>query len=211
MKKWVIFDVMGVVFTVGDDTNDLLVPFIQKRNKFITSDEINEIYLDASMGSITSNEFWRKVNICKPGEEFQICREYLDTCLSIDENFIPIAKQLKKKYHLALLSNDVSEWSIFLRKKFNIDDVVDFSIISGDVKCRKPDILIYQKAIQRMKADPSDCVFIDDRDKNLVPAINQGMNAIRFLREDINTKLDGVLTISNFLELEDRLQDIWSN
>lgn len=62
-----------------------------------------------------------------------------------------------------------------------------------------------------MKADPSDCVFIDDRDKNLVPAINQGMNAIRFLREDINTKLDGVLTISNFLELEDRLQDIWSN
>lgn len=89
--------------------------------------------------------------------------------------------------------------------------MVDFSIISGDVKCRKPDILIYQKAIQRMKADPSDCVFIDDRDKNLVPAINQGMNAIRFLREDINTKLDGVLTISNFLELEDRLQDIWSN
>ena len=32
MIEWVVFDVMGVVFTVGDDTNDLLVPFIWERN-----------------------------------------------------------------------------------------------------------------------------------------------------------------------------------
>lgn len=29
MIKNIFFDVMGVVFVVGDDTNELLVPFIQ--------------------------------------------------------------------------------------------------------------------------------------------------------------------------------------
>jgi len=28
--KWVILDVMGVIFEVGDDTNDLLVPGIRQ-------------------------------------------------------------------------------------------------------------------------------------------------------------------------------------
>lgn len=67
MKKWIIFDVMGVIFTVGDDTNDLLFPFVQQRNKFITREELNNTYMDASLGKITSEEFWRRTGICQRG------------------------------------------------------------------------------------------------------------------------------------------------
>lgn len=210
MKKWIIFDVMGVIFTVGDDTNDLLVPFVQEHNKSITREEINNLYMDASLGKITSDEFWQKVGICKSGDKQEICKEYLDTCLTIDENFIRIARQLKKNYNLAVLSNDVSEWSTFLREKFGIDDVIEFSVISGDAKCRKPSEEIYQIALRQAKVDAADCVFIDDRDKNLIPAMNQGMKVIRFLRDDVTTSLDDVAVISSFLELEDVLKNIWS-
>jgi len=41
--KWVILDVMGVIFEVGDDTNDLLVPYIQKMDKMISAEKINEM------------------------------------------------------------------------------------------------------------------------------------------------------------------------
>lgn len=51
---------MGVVFTVGDDTNDLLVPFIQERNKRISKENINEIYLRVRLGQITSCQFWQE-------------------------------------------------------------------------------------------------------------------------------------------------------
>lgn len=44
MQKRIFFDVMGVLFTVGDDTNDLLVPFVTARNKTITRAEICEEY-----------------------------------------------------------------------------------------------------------------------------------------------------------------------
>lgn len=35
VKKWIVFDAMGVIFKVGDDTNELLVPYIKKLNKGI--------------------------------------------------------------------------------------------------------------------------------------------------------------------------------
>ena len=44
MKKWVVFDAMGVIFEVGDDTNDLLVPFVQEHHR-ISKERINELYI----------------------------------------------------------------------------------------------------------------------------------------------------------------------
>lgn len=207
-EKWVIFDVMGVIFTVGDDTNDLLVPYIKKKNNLITKEYINEIYIDASLGKISSDEFWSKMNICKKGEEDKICKNYLDTCLTIDENFVKTAKKLKEKYYLAMLSNDVSEWSTYLRKKFGLDELIEFSVISGDVKCRKPSAGIYKIAIEKTGAKPEYCVFIDDRDKNLVSAENEGMRILKFNRDGEPAKLEKVLSINSFLDIEKTLEEI---
>lgn len=41
LTKWVILDLMGVIFKVGDDTNDLLVPYILKMNDMISAEKIN--------------------------------------------------------------------------------------------------------------------------------------------------------------------------
>ncbi len=58
LDKWIIFDAMGVIFTVGDDTNELLVPFVMERNKDLTREYINEVYRSASLGEISSNELY---------------------------------------------------------------------------------------------------------------------------------------------------------
>lgn len=57
LTKWVILDLMGVIFKVGDDTNDLLVPYILKMNDMISAEKINEMYLKASLGVISSFDF----------------------------------------------------------------------------------------------------------------------------------------------------------
>lgn len=105
--KWVILDVMGVIFEVGDDTNDLLVPYIQKMNDMISAEKINEMYLKASLGEISSFNFWNELGF---GSKFpEIERNYLDTYLRIDSEFTEIAETLSKNYSLAILSNDVKE------------------------------------------------------------------------------------------------------
>lgn len=204
-NKWIIFDAMGVIYTVGDDTNDLLVPFIRDKNPEISKEYINECYMDASLGEITSDEFWNCMNI---GNTEKACEEYLDTKLKIDEQFISTAEELKKKYKLAVLSNDVYEWSLFLRKKYGLDRLIDEFIISGKCKLRKPNKDIYMLALKKLNEKAENCLFIDDREKNLLPAVDLGMKAIKFNRENEENISDNLPSINNFSELIDQLSNL---
>lgn len=182
MIKNIFFDVMGVVFVVGDDTNELLVPFIQKFNKIITKEQINEYYSDASSGKMTSDKFWLKVGVDESRINL-IETEYLYKNFILDTGIIDIMKILKEKgYKIGLLSNDLSEWSEFLRNKFGLNDLVDYCVISGEAKSRKPDEAIYKYAIRKYKIDPHESVFVDDRYKNLVPAEKLGFETVLFDR-----------------------------
>ena len=182
MIKNIFFDVMGVVFVVGDDTNEFLVPFIQKFNKIITKEQINEYYSDASSGKMTSDKFWLKVGVDESRINL-IETEYLDKNFISDTGIIDIMKILKEKgYKIGLLSNDLSEWSEFLRNKFGLNDLVDYCVISGEAKSRKPDEAFYKYAIRKYKIDPHESVFVDDRYKNLVPAEKLGFKTVLFDR-----------------------------
>ena len=204
MLKWIIFDAMGVVFTVGDDTNDLLIPFIQENNPHISRETINAIYLRASLGQISSRQFWNEVGLY---EYPQIETTYLDSRLTLDPSFKSTAKSLTKQFCLGLLSNDVSEWSVYLRKRHNLDSFVTV-VISGDVGCRKPDPQIFKCFLNSAAAKARECVFVDDRCKNLIVAKRLGMQTIHFVRDKIEESdfaPDG--RISCFSELEPA---VWS-
>lgn len=198
MKKWIFFDVMGVLFIVGDDTNDLLVPFVKKYNKQISSEEIVNEYMQASLGAISSKQFWRDVGL---GEFYpSIETEYLESQLILDKNCLEVLKNLNKKYNLGIISNDVSEWSVFLRKKYDLDKYFKLSIISGDVKLRKPNKEIYE-IVKNHNIRYADCIFIDDRIKNLIPANELGFTPVHFNRED-NYSPNKLYEIKSFLDIE---------
>lgn len=68
---------MGVLFVVGDDTNELLVPFVQERNPAISREQVNACYLRASLGEIDPGQFWREVGL---GDVYPKVEEtYLDS------------------------------------------------------------------------------------------------------------------------------------
>ncbi|MDE6551309.1 MAG: HAD family phosphatase [Clostridia bacterium] len=209
MIKNVIFDVMGVVFVVGDDTNDLLVPFVNKINNTITKEKINNLYLDASLGKITSREFWLNIGI-EESEIQNIEKKYLDENLIIDSKMIDVIKLLKAKgYKIGFLSNDVSEWSNYLRKKYKLTSLLDYCVISGDVGLRKPDESIYNYLIQEYNVIPKESIFIDDRIKNLIPAENLGFNTILFDRDNRYNnlscnKINNCFEIINIIEKLDK-------
>lgn len=182
-KKWVIFDAMGVIFEAGDDTNDLLVPYIRGINETITSAKINEVYMEASLGKITSSIFWNILGFKDNYRQIEI--DYLNNCLTLDKAFHYVADKLKKTYNLALLSNDVSEWSSYIRQKHGLDKIFKEVVISGDVGFRKPSEDIYRKILDRTGCPAEDCAFIDDRYKNLIPAMNLGMKVIKFNRNAV--------------------------
>ena len=205
--KWVILDVMGVIFKVSDDTNDLLMPYIQKRNDMIPVEKINEIYLKASLGEISSFDFWNELGF---GSEYpEIERDYLDTCLKIDPEFAGVAKTLMKNYSLAILSNDVKEWSNYLRSRFDLNRLFKIIIISGEIGCRKPGKRIYNILLDRIQSPPSGCVFVDDKSKNLRSASEIGIKTIRFVREKSNDDFSADFKINSFIELPQAIERVF--
>ncbi|HPB31080.1 MAG TPA: HAD-IA family hydrolase [Candidatus Sumerlaeota bacterium] len=177
MIKWIIFDAMGVIFKVGDDTNDLLVPFILRRNPTISREQVKDSYRRASLGEISSFQFWRETGLSNQYPEIE--KIYLDTRLSLNPAVVSVIDSLASRYQIGLLSNDVSEWSLYLRERYRLRSF-HAVIISGDVHLRKPDPRIYMTFLQTAGATGAECIFIDDRVKNLVPAKDLGMRTILF-------------------------------
>jgi putative hydrolase of the HAD superfamily len=198
MIKWIIFDAMGVVFTESDDVHNLLIPFVQKRNP-ISKEDIYDIYRQASIGQISSREFWKYVGL---GYKYpQIETTYLDSRSDIDAGFVSVARSLSKKYGIGLLSNDISEWSAYLRNKFSID-FFDVVVISSDVYCRKPDPPIFAHFLKDAKTHTEECIFIDDRIRNLITAQSIGMKTIHFARRDEKSDFIPDGSITSFEQLE---------
>ncbi len=129
--------------------------------------------------------------------------DYLNNYLTDDDDdFTLSAIELKKKYKLALLSNDVSEWSTHLTRHHNIMEYFDVSVISGEVGCRKPDKRIYEIILEKLKQPAQECVFIDNSVKNLMIARELGMDTILFNRD--NEQYEGKI-VNSFKELIDLL------
>jgi HAD superfamily hydrolase (TIGR01549 family) len=181
MNHWIVFDAMGVIFETGDDTHELLVPYIRRLRPQVDVERIQAVYLQASLGQITAADFWRLVDL---GDAYpRVQQDYLDTCLRIEPRFKEIAGELSQKYSMAILSNDVGEWSLYLRQRFGLDRLFREAVISGDVGFRKPSPEIYQILLEQLSVPAGQCVFIDDRAANLVPAREAGMVPVWFQRE----------------------------
>ena len=194
-----VFDAMGVIFEVGDDTNDLVVPFVRERNGRVSQGQINDLYRLASLGQITSEAFWRAVGL---GAEYpQVENAYLNTCFTLDAEFKPVAARLAQAFKLGILSNDVKEWSSHLRARHGLD-CFDAVAISGEVGYRKPDVKIYNAFLQMADASPEACVFVDDRTKNLNAANTLGFKTVYFQRKPPTEDFVPDSKVGSFHELE---------
>jgi putative hydrolase of the HAD superfamily len=182
MIQWIVFDAMGVIFEESDDILNLLVPFLHQRGFALDAENVHAIYRRASLGEISSREFWNGLGL---GADYPaIENKYLDTCFRLDPHFLETAKLLSGTFSLALLSNDIAEWSAHLRRKHGLDRIFQTTLISSEVGIRKPDAGIYRILLHRLRAKPEDCVFIDDRIPNLLAAAALGITPIWLAKDN---------------------------
>ena len=56
----IVLDAMGVIFRAADDVAELLIPFIAETGGNVSTGIVESTYMDASLGLISVDEFWRK-------------------------------------------------------------------------------------------------------------------------------------------------------
>ncbi len=194
--KVVILDAMGVMYSIGDDVKDLLYPFIVEKGGISNIDKITSLYMAASLGKMTSIEFWQEVGIDPDLED-----EYLQRH-KLTDGLIEFLETINYKgAEVWCLSNDLSEWAKKLRDRFKLERHFRGFVISGDVGLRKPDPGIFQHLLRQLKVTAVDAVFVDDNPKNLVPATELGFKTILFDARGENLSHSGHKAVRNFNEL----------
>ncbi|UCG95720.1 MAG: HAD family phosphatase [archaeon] len=180
MIKAVIFDLGGVLTSQSG-----FWPFCHKysRQFNMTPEELHTIikkhWKPARIDEISSQEFWEKTSV-EIGCDKNFFRKIMVDFQIVGGDTLQIARSLKGRYKLAILSNHIRDWFEEIVEKNKLKEIFDVIVTSYDFGAQKPDKSIYKETIEKLGLKPEECVFIDDKEKNIHPAKELGMKVILF-------------------------------
>lgn len=159
------------------------------------------LFTKAGNGELSSEEFLSLLGYPDPTETM---RDYLTNFLTFDRDFLQFAECNYKQYDFVLLSNDVKEWSKYLFEFYGLQKYFKESIISGEIRMRKPESRIFAYALGQIQCDPQECVFVDNSVQNLNAAQQFGIHTVLFNRD--HEAYSGNI-VNNFQELDSFLKN----
>ncbi len=195
---------MGVIFEDGDTMGKVLFPYVSEKNSVVSRAEVTSLYIRGRVGKLSSKQIFEALGFRDEPRKAE--EDYLKK-LKLDPGFKPAAEKLKIKYKLGVLSNDVSEWSWNLRKMHKLDGLFDAVVISGDAALHKPQKEIFEFFLKKSCVKAGECVFIDDKVRNLVSAQEMGFKAIKFVRAETDDEI-WPTEIRSFKELGGAIEEI---
>jgi HAD superfamily hydrolase (TIGR01509 family) len=186
------------------DLGKVILPFnhyqiAEKLFRFSNSKKVKDpqsifSYLfDLEKGVINGYETGRESSL----EFFQSLKEHLQLTLTFEE-FIPIwndifwedvevsemIRSLKGRKRLGLISNTNPLHFEYVLRKFSVIRIFDKWILSHEVGFKKPDVRIFQKAMDWASVEPKRILFIDDMKTHVEVAISLGIQGIHFISAD---------------------------
>ncbi len=194
--KAIVLDMYGVIVK---QTGDDFVPYVQQTFPDLKPEEIYTPWFKADVGDLTSLEVWEAIGF--QGDLEKIEKEYLDT-IELNDGFLDFVTAIRNQYKLAIISNDSSRWSNYIREKFDINKFFDVISISGDLKIQKPDERIFHLTIEQLGCSAEDCFYVDDREGNLEVAGKVKMNTVLF--NSRNVQYTGNM-VNDFVELKNMI------
>lgn len=194
----ILFDMYGVII---EQSKGKFIPYTFKSFDESQHERLNKqfredkLFLKAGNGEIDSDTFLSLLGFADPRYHM---KDYIENYLTLDPGFKPFAEEFSEEYEFVLVSNDVAAWSEYLTEYHGLNKYFKEKIVSGDVKCRKPDRRIYELALERAGKSPDECIFIDNKVENLLIADELGIYPVLFNRD--GEEYDGTV-VNTFEEL----------
>ena len=188
MIKNILFDMGGVIFL--QDTAVAIRRF-QKAgidtDFYMGAHEQKAFFFDVETGAIDADGFCKAMAAAtgRPSvswEEAQYC--WLGFCKGVSVERLHYLTQLRKKYHLCLLSNTNPFIMAFMRSPrfssegFPINHYFDSLFCSYEIKHYKPSADFFKYALQTDNMQADECIFIDDSLKNVEAAEALGIHGL---------------------------------
>jgi len=194
-----IFDYGGVIMrTQSDEPRRRLADRLG-----VTAEELYSAVFDSEairrveLGQLTALECGQEVlaqfGLSSEKEIDRFWREFFSGD-ALDSELVAHIRRWRRCYKIALLSNFAGNLDDHVHNKLGIGDCFDEIIVSARVGLRKPDVRIYQLALERLQVEADEAVFVDDMRANVEGASAAGMRAIHFTsRQALLTELETLL------------------
>lgn len=178
----IAFDCGGVLIS-NSWIDKTFEEFSKKFN--LDHDDVTEIFYDTwpdiEIGKEDEDFFFNAIiDRCNLNVDINEIREYYRTLILLNEETLKVVRALYKKYDLYTLNNEGSEWMYYRIETFDLERYFKGFITSAFVGARKPDEKIYHVFLAKCGVPPHECLFIDDKEENLLPAHALGMKVIKF-------------------------------
>lgn len=170
--KAIALDMYGVI--MRQDGNEFPL-YVQQFFPQLALEEIQRPWSMADKGMISSLELFAELGFT--GDLEKVDHDYLDT-IGIMPGAIDFLRTAHERFHTALISNDASRWSHYIRDKWGLNPYFDVITVSGDVKICKPDPRIFELTLKKLGVTAEECLYVDDRPGNLEAARNLGLRAV---------------------------------
>lgn len=167
---------------------------ISKRiNKKVANDAVfNEVSTKFFHGQLTEEDYWTEL---VKKHNWNLTTDDLKKIVRSNIKEIDGTREIIEKLQiqgikLGLLSIHAKEWITYAEQTFDFHKLFHSIIYSFEVGISKPDKRAYELILDKLKAKPEECLFIDDSKRNLVAAQKLGIQTIHFvnavqLKEDL--------------------------
>lgn len=107
---------------------------------------------------------------------------FMQNCSQPLPDSLAVVEQLAQRGHarLGTLNNEGRDLNQHRIATFNLQRYFSVFCSSCYLGARKPDLAIYERAVGILQASPRSCLFVDDREENLVAPRRLGMDSIHF-------------------------------
>ena len=173
-NRLIIFDCFGVVF--GEVAPVFFRKHFPPEEAAVLKDKY---FIPADLGLVTFDELFDSI-----AEELGMKKEDVlaewNSIIRLNEEIIPVIKELKKDSDVILLSNAVESFVEGLFEEYNLNPLFDKIFISCHLKMAKPDPAIYQYAVAQMNKEYDEIYMIDDNIANIENLHKIGIKGIQY-------------------------------
>ena len=174
--RLVVLGGIGVVWDPGGDPEGLLVPFVREQGGVVDPSEVADRYRSASLGHLSSGEFWAAVGVS--GDPEALDAAYLSR-VRMRSDVLPFLERMEQRgLPVACLTNAVLPWSMQLQRRFGLEQRVDPWVVSGEIGARKPSSAMFEALRRISGVDFADMLLIDSEPVTLDAARNLGMSTV---------------------------------
>jgi len=179
MIKTILFDFTGVVTTARcfpSLAERLGKKFNIDAKKILNRLQSNDILY--TKGNESTHAFWKKAFKGLPVPYHDFVSEF-SSWYTLNNWVLDLAKRLKSRYQVVILSDNFDAVLDTIRKDKKLK-VFEKIYLSNELHLSKADERLFRYALKSLGRKPEECIFIDDKEKNLAQAESIGMRTILF-------------------------------